>query len=116
MGKGLEDDDSSLPSVQQVEGIKREIQPVDQRVVSSCHDEKRDLFRSQMSRTTRDLSRITYHVDNGKYTRSVSQFLTDSSELSTPINTDNTESDIGTKVKSEEDELESSWQCSNIHG
>jgi hypothetical protein len=39
MSKSLKDHNPSKPSMQQVKGVKGQVEPVDERVISCCHDE-----------------------------------------------------------------------------
>jgi hypothetical protein len=59
---------------------------------------------------------MTYHVDNGQDTRTVSELLANGGEVARPVNADDAEGDVGAKVEGQEDELQTGGQSTNVDG
>lgn len=98
VGDGLEDDDASEPSVDQVVGVKGDAQKRDQRVVSTSEEEERD------------------HVNDGQDACSVPDKTSNTLPLIAEINVDDAEGDVGRKIGDEEEQLETSRESSNVYG
>lgn len=77
MCHGLQNNDSSKPSMEEVEAVKGDVEPIDQWVISCCHDKERNL--DHLARYLQSLN-STYHVDHGQDTRSVSHLSCHSGE------------------------------------
>ena len=98
MSKSLQSHNTTQPTVEEVEGIERDAQPADERVVATGHEEQWD------------------HVGDGEGSSAVDEHGRGSADWLGEIDTHNTESDIGGEVAGEEDELKAGRKSSNIDG
>lgn len=98
MDERLEDDDTSQPSVEEVEGVERDAEELDERVVAAGKDEQRN------------------HVDDGQISGAVSDEGGDGLEGPGKVDGDDAKGDIGGKVGHEEDELEPRGKCPDVDG
>lgn len=95
---GLEHHNTSNPSVKEVEGVERHVQPLDQRVVASSHEPQGN------------------HVHDGKHTGTVAELIGPSVEVAMEGDIGNAEGNVGGKVGDQADELESRGQCAHVDG
>ena len=98
MDERLEDHDASQPSVEEVEGVERDAEKPDERVVSAGEEEEGN------------------HVNRGQVSRAVSNERGDGPERPRIVDRDDAESDIGGKVADQEGELESRGKCPDVDG
>lgn len=98
MRDSLERNNASEPPVQQVEGVERHIQPLDQGVIASSEKDQ------------------GHHVDDGEDTSSVAEQIGDRGEVLVKVDVNKAECHIGSKVANQAHKLKPCRQGAHIHG
>ena len=98
MSNGFQNHNPADPSVDEVEGIKRNSAELDQWVVTPSQDEQ------------------WKHVHHGQYTAAVSKFSSHLGKLPAEVDADHAERNIGAEITQNHEQLESAGKGSNVDG
>ena len=91
MTNSFSGNDSPKPAMEQIEGVKRDVEHPNQRVVSASHDDKGN------------------HVSNGKGAGAISKLLQHCRFRAMPLDCDDAKGYVHSNDAGEEDTLNTSW-------
>lgn len=96
VGKGLEDDNATNPTVDQVEGVERDARDLDEGVVAASQQEERE------------------HVHDAQHTGTVAELT--GSTLAAEVDVDDGEGDVHARVQDQVDGLQTAGEGANVDG
>lgn len=96
VANGLKNSGSTDPAVEQVEGVERDAAHLDEGVVASSKDEKGD------------------HIHHSQDTETITQDRSDGLLWQGPVDLDDAECDVGSKVCDENEELKSAGESAHV--